>query len=433
MSTPPTANGSPSNLSITATWEKPFVAATGGEATLMIRIAAAEAARGATQRRAPLDVAFVLDRSGSMAGGKLGLVKEAVDVAVGHLSDQDRAALTTYDHEVETLHPLEMATSRVKTAIRLALHGVDEGGSTNLSGGWFAGCQELSRNEGGKSGGGIRVRRALLLTDGLANVGITAPDELTHHAHELRKRGVTTTTLGVGLDFDEHLLAGMAEAGGGNFQFIERPNQLRAFFEQELGELLSVVAAGMRFALTLPHGVRARLVSAYPVDRQGKRLDIAIGDLPAGEEVCLIFELTVAPGMIGATHLATFEATWADPAADAGRSFTLTLPPLVYADPATVEATPSDAGVSEQAALQRSAAEQREAMRLDRAGRHAESRARMRNAAQVLAAAPQTASVAGHYASAIRLADHDEAIAYDEATRKRGVYDAHRVSRRRKE
>jgi Ca-activated chloride channel family protein len=268
-----------------------------------------------------------------------------------------------------------------------------------------------------------------LLTDGLANVGITNSAELAHHASELRQRGIATTTLGVGLDFDEDLLASLAEAGGGNFQFIEQPRQLRAFFERELGEMLAVVAAGLNLSLTLPHGLRARLLNLFPVNREGKRIDVAIGDLPASDEIHLIFAVSARSGEVGATHLVQLDASWTDPAADRRQSLCETLPPLVLADHATVNATPRDETVAEQAALQRSAVEQREAMRLDRAGRFAESRARMHAAAQALTAAPATDTVSERLAMAQQYAAYDATVAYDEPTRKRGAYDAHRHSR----
>jgi Ca-activated chloride channel family protein len=412
-----------SNLSITAAWEKPVVANTGGEATLLVRLKAADLTGIDKQRRAPVDVAFVLDRSGSMSGEKLALVKEAVAVAIGQLREEDKTALVIYDHEVETLQRLEAATPRVKTALRLALQGVDAGGSTNLSGGWLTGCDALA-NGIGDTEGPVRIRRSLLLTDGLANVGITRTDELTKHAHELRRRGISTTTLGVGLDFDEDLLAIMAEAGGGNFQFIGRASELRAFFERELGELLTVVAAGLSISLTLPHGVRARLVNGFPVDRQGKTINVELGDLPATDELNLIFSIRVEAGTHSSEHLATLHAVWSDPATDSRRSFDLTLPPLRLADHATVEATPADSDVAEQAALQRAAVEQREAMRLDRQGRYAESRVRMAAASQALSAAPPTASVMAMKLDTDALAAYDQSAMLSEEVRKSTTYNA---------
>ncbi len=420
-----TTNGSHAPLSISATWNRPLVAATGGEATLLVRISAPARSDDQSAHRAPIDVAFVLDRSGSMAGEKLSLVKEAVSVALGHLHDEDRAALVVYDHEVETLQTLASATPRVKTTMRLALQGVDRGGSTNLSGGWLTGCEELTRGMG-DGDDRVRIRRALLLTDGLANVGITDTAELTRHAHELRRRGIATTTLGVGLDFDEDLLAGMAEAGGGNFQFIAHPGELRAFFTRELGELLTVIATDFTVSLTLPAGVRARLISAFPSEQRRNQIDVSLRDLSASETLCLVFSVTSEAGEPGTARLATLRASWADPSADTRRAQDLTLPPLVLADAESVAATPEDPEVAEEAAIQRAAAERRKAMRLDRQGRSREAKMYLQRSAAYLAAAPQSARVAEEFSMSAALADMDADEGYGEDVRKQVTFAAMR-------
>ena len=186
--------------SIEAQWEKPLIAAGGGEATLLVRIIAGTEDETETSRAAPLDVAFVLDRSGSMQGGKLGLAREGVDLAVARLRDADRAALVVYDDQVDIVQPLAAATPRLKATLRLALHGVDPGGSTHLSGGWVAGCHQLAEAAPvtHADATATRIRRVILLTDGLANVGILDPAVLARHAGELRRRGIATTTVGVG-------------------------------------------------------------------------------------------------------------------------------------------------------------------------------------------------------------------------------------------
>jgi Ca-activated chloride channel family protein len=431
MSSSEQRNGSETNLSITTAWERSVVPATGGEAYLLVRIKATQPS--VPTRRAPIDIAFVLDRSGSMAGDKIRLAKDAVDAAIAHLSDDDRAALVVYDDEVDTLQKLEPATPRVKSAIRLTLNGVDPGGSTDLCGGWLTGCGELSRDLPSPeklTTAPLRIRRSLLLTDGLANAGITSDREISRHATELRKRSVSTTTLGIGLDFNEELLSSMAEAGGGNFQFIEHAGQLREFFERELGELLSIAAIGLTISLKMPHGVRAQLLNGYPTERDGKRIDVSVGDLPASDEVNLVFALQVAPGTIGTSHQISVDASWADPAADIRRSFNTTLPAVQLVDSATAEQTPIDETVREQAVLQRAAADQREAIRLDREGRHAESRTRLREAAAYLAAAPSTARVQARLGRVNFLASFDESADYGEAVRKQVVHEAHRDSRR---
>src|SRR5215217_4123863 len=255
-------------LRVEARWQKPLIEAGGGEATLLVRVLAAAVGEAEAGRAAPLDVAFVLDRSGSMQGNKLDLAKEGVDLAVARLRDADRAALIVYDDEVDIVQPLAAATPRLKASLRLALHGVDPGGSTYLSGGWVAGCHQLAEAPPVANAGSTasRIRRVILLTDGLANVGILDPTVLARHAGELRRRGIATTTVGVGQDFDEGLLSAMAEAGGGNFQYVASPNGLRAFFSHELQELFSVAATGLTVTLILPPGAEAELVSAFPLE-----------------------------------------------------------------------------------------------------------------------------------------------------------------------
>jgi Ca-activated chloride channel family protein len=405
---------------IEARWEKPVVAADGGEATLLVRITAPARNETGGDRAAPLDVAFVLDRSGSMAHGKLDLAKEGVDLAVARLRDDDRAALVVYDDSVDTVQPLAPATPRTKAGLRLALHGIDPGGSTFLSGGWVAGCQELAEAPPVPSNGNsaTRIRRVILLTDGLANVGIREPGALARHAGELRRRGVATTTVGVGEDFDEGLLSAMAEAGSGNFQYVADPGELREFFATELRELFSVAATGFSVTLTLPAGVTAELVSAFPVETKGCRVEVAIGDLPAGDVIDLVFTVTTERGAMGATLPLAIGAQWTDPRADVRRETEIPLGPLrrVAADAAA--RSPADDLVSERAALQRAAAERRAGLELDRAGRIAESRARMANARSLLSAAPSTDAVRFDLNVSARLAEDFNPSGYDSHIRK---------------
>ena len=403
---------------VEARWQKPLVAATGGEVTLLVRVIAADEPEGS--RAAPLDVAFVLDRSGSMQGGKLHLAKEGVDLAVARLRDADRAALVVYDDQVDTLQPLERATPRLKASLRLALHGVDPGGSTFLSDGWVTGCHQIAEAQPVTEAddGVARIRRVILLTDGLANVGILDPGELARHAGELRRRGIATTTLGVGQDFDEGLLSAMAEAGGGNFQYVADPEGLRAFFARELQELFSVTATGFIVTLALPPGFHTELVSAFPVESRANALDVAIGDLPAGDEIDLVFTLRVEPGFAGDLLPVAVTACWTDPRADARREIIASPTPLRRVDLSEIDAVASDESVVERAARQRAAAERRAGLDLDRAGRFQESRARMIRSRDFLAAAPMTAEVRADLAETTALAFESPAAAYDSHLRK---------------
>jgi Ca-activated chloride channel homolog len=407
---------------IEARWEKPLIAASGGEAALLVRVVSVAEDEAEIGRAAPLDVAFVLDRSGSMQGGKLDLAKEGVDLAVARLRDADRAALVVYDDEVDTVQPLAPATPRLKASLRLALHGVDPGGSTYLSGGWIAGCHQLAEATPAADATATRIRRVILLTDGLANVGILDPGVLAQHAGELRRRGIATTTVGVGQDFDEGLLSAMAEAGGGNFQYVSGPEGLRTFFAHELQELFSVAATGLTITLVLPTGVDAELVSAFPVELRGNALEVAIGDLPAGDEIDLVFTVRAGHGNTGDLLPVDVTACWTDPRADARREYVATLEPLRRADGRDVTAATPDDLVVERAARKRAAAERRAGLELDRAGRFAESRARMRQSQAYLAAAPMTAAVQADLAETVALAFEPATAGYGSHLRKSAQY-----------
>lgn len=423
-------NSSPA-FRMDARWERSIIAPDGSKTALMLRITAADRQPETEWQRAPLDVAFVLDRSGSMAGEKLRLAKEAVDVATAQLRDDDRVALVTFDDRIERVQRLQPATARTKTALRLSLTGVDAGGTTDLCRGWLTGCQELANNEEPMS---TRPCRALLLTDGHANAGTTDPLALQDHAAELRKRGISTTTVGVGDHYNQDLLTGMAEAGGGNYEHIAHPSELRAFFSREIGEMLSMVAINPRLHLTLPRRVHAWHLNAFPTRRVGKTISVNLSDLAAGDEVTLCFDCWAVSGERDPSAIdhATARLSWTDPAAERREELDLRLPALTLGTREEADRAPVDDEVREQAALERAAHARREGIRLDRAGRFAESRSRFRHAATLLSAAPQSTEVQQAFQMSAQLADADAATALAESVRKQRFADDHRRSRGRR-
>ena len=120
----------------------------------------------------------------------------------------------------------------------------------------------------------------------------------------------------------------MAEAGGGNFQYVANPRELRAFFATELQELFSVAASGLTVTVTLPKGLHGELISAFPVERAGKVISVAIGDLVARDAIDLVFSVRVARGAVGDVQPVGVSAAWTDPRADARHELDASPEPL---------------------------------------------------------------------------------------------------------
>ena len=267
---------------------------------VVAQVTAPEAER--TEGRAPVNLAFVLDRSGSMDGQKIRLAAQAVEEAIGRLKARDRFSVVIYDNEVETLVPGTAATSAARSEAIGRLRQVQARGMTDLSGGWLAGCEQVAMAllEDG-------INRCLLLTDGLANEGITDHQELDRHASELRARGVSTSTFGVGDDFDEVLLQSMAQAGGGHFHDIATAVQIRDHISSEVGEALEVVARNVTLDVTVPPEVRVETLGAFQA-RDGKgRTSIDLGNLVSRQQLEVPLRVFFQFGEIGATMPAMFE------------------------------------------------------------------------------------------------------------------------------
>lgn len=237
--------------------------------------------------RAPLNLALVLDRSGSMEGEKLEAARAAASHLVRRLAAGDRIAVVGYDDQVRTYaHPQNASNADV---LQEAIDAIEAGGSTNLSGGWLRGCELVAagRQERG-------IHRVLLLTDGLANVGVTQPEQLRLLVGNGREKGVTTTTIGFGEDYDEDLLGALADAGGGNTYYIEEPDQAPAIFGAEIEGLLGVCAQNIVVTFEpAPAATLSAVHHGYPSQRNDDRLRLEVGDLYANEPRPLLLEMLV--------------------------------------------------------------------------------------------------------------------------------------------
>ena len=275
---------------VTLQSESPLIARqTPTQRVLELRVRPPESQK--TSQRTPLNLALVLDRSGSMSGFKLEYVKQAAQHVLELLSRLDRVALVTFDDEVTINVPTTSIGSLPKAEIANRIAAIRSGGSTFLSGGWMQGCQEVAMN--GNTGG--QVNRVLLLTDGEANVGIQDPETLGNHARELAQRGVSTSTFGVGEGFNEHLLEGMANHGSGNFYYIANPSDIPSIFAREFKELSAVTARNVQVTITIPEHASVEVLGGWRHVRDGNHLQLFLGDLAAGRDQEIYLKLLLAP------------------------------------------------------------------------------------------------------------------------------------------
>ncbi|MBN9414924.1 hypothetical protein ABS71_09555 [bacterium SCN 62-11] len=233
--------------------------------------------------RVPINLALVLDRSGSMQGEKMELTRKAAALAIKSLSPEDRISLVTFASEVETV----VASTPVVDKHRLMrrLDQIQAYGSTALFPGWQAGADQASL--------GLRkgnLNRLVLLTDGQANLGQTNPDPICTEVHNWFQKGLQTTTMGFGRDYQEGLLRAMAASGGGNHFYVETPEQLARYVELELDGLAATVGTQVRLKL--------RGLEFEPLGEvQGNAQDgYRLADLTVDFPLELLFRVTVPSG-----------------------------------------------------------------------------------------------------------------------------------------
>jgi Mg-chelatase subunit ChlD len=269
--------------------------------------------------RLPVNVSLVLDRSGSMADGrKFSLARQAVDQALRMLRARDCFSVVVFDDRVDVLTASTLASGAAKQRTMDALDGVEPRGATDLCSGWLRGCEQVANHLVRED----TVSRCLLLTDGLANRGIQDRNELAVHAAELQRRGVATSTFGVGEDFDERLLRDMAHEGGGNFYFVDGAAAIPRLLTSELGEAIEVTVRNAVLEMTLPRGVDAELLSRFRHQRAlgDNELRIELGDLVSEQYLAVAIKLTMPPGELGRSATAGVTLTArgvADSAAEA--------------------------------------------------------------------------------------------------------------------
>lgn len=257
--------------------------------------------------RPPLNLALVLDRSGSMAEDmKFSHAVTAARAVIENLTDRDLISLVAFNERVLVLSPAGRAVNKPFLFQRLAEVGPE--GTTDLSAGLLEGIAQVNS----QSAEG-QVKHVLLLTDGKANSGVTDSAAFRKIAEAAHAKGVGLSTLACGTDFDEKLLTDMATAGGGRYTYVKSSEQLPTAFKDELSGLLEVVAQNVRLEIRVKEGGTISKVYGQPWQQGAASRQFPIGNLRAGERGLVMVALTPADFKSGAalevTAKLTFDAT----------------------------------------------------------------------------------------------------------------------------
>ena len=247
---------------------------------------------GDRRERTPVNVAIVLDRSGSMDGEKIERAREAAKLAIELLEPQDIVSIITYSDTVSVLVPSTRVADRAYILDKIDSIYAD--GSTALFAGVSKGADELS-----KFFDANKVNRVILLSDGLANVGPDSPAALGDLGASLRKTGISVTTIGLGLGYNEDLMVRLAEKSDGNHAFVENFRDLSRIFEYEFGDILSVVAQNIEIEIKCGPGVRPLRVLGREAEIIGSSVVTSINQVYGGREKYVLLEVEVEPRNAG--------------------------------------------------------------------------------------------------------------------------------------
>ncbi|NER38044.1 MAG: VWA domain-containing protein [Oscillatoria sp. SIO1A7] len=255
-------------------------------------------------KRPALNLGLVIDRSGSMADSrKIDYARQAASYAVQQLLATDRVSVTIFDDKIETIVPSKLAAD--KTNIIRKIDSVEPRNATNLHGGWAEGGKQVRKNLNPEW-----LNRVILLSDGLANQGQTNPDLIATDVHNLAQKGISTSTMGLGNDFNEDLMAAMANSGDGNYYYIESPQQLPDIFQTELQGLMATTGNTVSLGIEPQAGVEVKeIINKLETNNKGR---FKLPNLVAGNPIEIVVRLELPP-MEREIILCYFRLAWNDP------------------------------------------------------------------------------------------------------------------------
>ena len=378
--------------------------------------------------RPPLNIALVVDESGSMNGHKIETARRCARYLIERLSVTDQLALVGFDSDVRlhaAMAPLDKA-SVLRRADRMRA-----GSMTNLSGGWLKGVEELQRVDG------EQPRKLILLSDGHANQGVTDHDQLGTMVAGAAKAGIGTTTIGFGQDFDEELMTGMATAGRGNAHYAASVDDAPGIFAEEFDDLASIVAQNVSVEIRPSSDVKLLgILNEHPTTEVPGGVQIQLGDAYGGELSRLVFELHI-PSLaeLGTRQVAEVLLRYVTVGKET-QMHTVTIPMVVnLVDAPTAESADVDREVTEQVTILRAAESRKRAQQLADEGRFDEASQELGSSVQYLSSMLPMAADPDAFRDDIEELEHNrrvlESRQWSAGDKKRMHYESYGRSRSR--
>jgi len=279
------ASLSANQVKLNVAMAKPFLES-GHKQTAFFKIGLTGFEMQKEEDRTPVNVAIVMDKSGSMSGKKIEHAKEAAIQAIDRLGTEDIVSVIAYDHTVTILVPATKVSD--KATIKQRIRQIQANGNTALFAGVSKGAAEIRKFHDKN-----RVNRVILLSDGKANSGPSSPKALGDLGASLIKEGISVTTLGLGEGYNEDLMDQLARRSDGNHTFIENPTQLARIFNAEFGDILSVVAQEVVIDIKCANGIRPIRVLNREAEISGQRIITHLNQLYSKQEKYLLVEVEV--------------------------------------------------------------------------------------------------------------------------------------------
>ncbi len=297
VATPPSVNSSGS-LTLSSRVSHPFVGLGASDVFVTADVTGVTLPQA---QRAPVNLALVIDRSGSMSGFKLTQAKQAAAHLVSQLTSSDRLSIIHYGSDVKSLDGL-MATTQNKATLLKYIDGIWDDGGTNIAEGLTTGRAMLLASKSD-----FTVNRLILISDGQPTEGITDSGELNRVVQGIRGSGISVSSIGVGTDFNEELMAGFAEIGGGAYAYLQDAAQLSNIFQKDLNAATTQVARGVTLTFKVPAGMQFEQLLGYKVasrssDGAGAEIvSVVMPDFAAGQVERVVMQLRVNAATVGQT------------------------------------------------------------------------------------------------------------------------------------